>query len=66
VFTFIVANVNGIKVTAAAGDTIRILGNVSAAAGTIEAATVGDTLTIAAINTTEWVATASHGTWTVT
>ena len=66
VFTFIVANVNGIKVTAAAGDTIRILGNVSAAAGTIEAATVGDTLTIAAINATEWVATASHGTWTVT
>lgn len=63
-YTFVVQDADGVRVTAAAGDTIRIAGTVTAAAGYIESATIGNTVTLVAINATEWVATASHGTWT--
>jgi hypothetical protein len=65
-FTFVVQDILGIKVTAAAGDTIRVAGSVSLAAGTIDAATAGDTVKIKAINATEWIALFYIGTWTVT
>ena len=67
IYTFIVQAAQNLRVTAAAGDTIRIAGSVSAAAGNIVNATVGGTVTILAINATEWVAVAApNGTWTVT
>lgn len=63
-YTFIVQDADGTRVTAASGDTIRIAGTVSSAAGYIESTTIGNTVTLVAINATEWIATASHGTWT--
>jgi hypothetical protein len=65
-FTFVVQDADGITVTAATGDTIRQAGSVSATGGTAASTTIGDTLTLVAINATEWVAVASHGTWTIT
>ena len=65
-YTFIVQDADGIQVNAASGDTIRIAASVSAAAGLCESATIGNTVTLCAINATEWVATSVIGTWTVT
>jgi hypothetical protein len=52
-----------LTVTANTADTIRIGSSVTAAAGSITSATVGSSLTLVAINATEWVATASVGSW---
>lgn len=65
-FTFVVQDADGLRVSAVAGSTIRIAGSVSADAGFVEATTIGNTVTLLAINTSEWVATAVNGTWTVT
>lgn len=54
--SFVVQDSDGLRVQAAAGDTIRIAGTASAAAGYIESTTIGDSVTLVAINTTEWVA----------
>jgi hypothetical protein len=64
-YTFVVQDTDGIQLTAAAGDTIRVAGSVSSSGGTATASAVGDTITIIAINATEWIAIASHGTWTL-
>lgn len=63
-YTYVVQDTDGIRVTAASGDTIRIAGTVTAAAGYVENATIGGTLTLVSINATEWLAVASQGTWT--
>jgi hypothetical protein len=65
-YTFIVQDADGIQITAAAGDTIRIAGTVSASGGTAEATTIGNVIKLMAINTTEWIAVSVVGTWTVT
>jgi len=65
-YSFIVQDADGIRVTAAAGDTIRIAGDVSGAAGKIENAVIGSTVKLTAINATEWVGSVGAGTWTVT
>ncbi len=65
-FTFIVQDADGIRVTAAAGDTIRIASAVSAAAGKIESTAIGSVVRLYAINATEWIAVYAVGTWTVT
>lgn len=62
-YTFVVQDADGIDVTAAAGDTIRFAGTVTAAAGTITSTTIGSTITLVAINATEWIATSLMGTW---
>lgn len=64
-FTFVVQDADGIRVVAAAGDTIRIAGTVSATAGYAQSTTIGSTLTLVAINATEWVAISWLGTWTI-
>lgn len=64
-YTFIIQDTDGIQITAAAGDTIRQAASVSASGGTATSTTIGDTLTLLAINSTEWIAIASHGTWTL-
>lgn len=66
VYTFVVQDTDGIRVVAATGDTIRINTSVSATAGYCEATAAGATVTLYAINATEWIATSSLGTWTVT
>ena len=64
-FTFIVQDTDGLRVTAAAGDTIRIEADASPAEGYIESTTVGSTVCLLAINETEWIATAKLGAWMV-
>ena len=65
-YTFIVQDADGLRITAAAGDTIRP-GTVAASAtgGYIRCATQGASITLVAINATEWMATSMIGTWTV-
>lgn len=65
-YAFIVQDADGIRVTAAAGDTIRVAGDVSISGGKIENTAIGSTVKLTAINTTEWVAAVGAGTWTVT
>ena len=64
-FSFYVQVGQTLTVTAGAGDTIRIAGSVSAAAGSISSAVVGSAVILHAINATEWVALSSVGTWTI-
>jgi hypothetical protein len=63
IYTFIVENVNGIAITAFAGDTIRFGGTVTATGGTITSTTIGSTITLVSINATEWIAVSLIGTW---
>lgn len=62
-FTFYVDDDDGLRVTAAAADTIRIGDQISIAAGYAESTVIGSFLTLIAINATEWVAIGSAGTW---
>ena len=64
VFNFIVQDVDGLKVVAAAGDTIRISGSVSSAGGSIQSLAIGNSVNLLSINETEWVATSNVGGWT--
>lgn len=66
IYRFTVQDADGVRVIAAAGDTIRVAGSVSAAAGRIDSTTIGDSVTLEAINATEWIAIQFVGTWTVT
>ena len=65
-YTFVVTDADGLKALAASGDTIRLGASVSGAAGFATSTTIGDVLTLVAVNDTEWIATAYAGTWTVT
>ena len=67
-YTFYIQDSDGMQINAASGDTIRIGGSVSAAAGNIATTTVGEAITLVAINTTEWVAinVIDSTNWTVT
>lgn len=64
-FTFTVVDADGIRVTAAAGDDIRVGETASATAGFIQNLTIGSSITLTATNATNWVATSVVGTWTV-
>ena len=65
-FEFAVLAAQTLEIQAAAGDTIRVAGDVSGAAGTIDANTVGNAVRIVAVNATNWVAMSYVGTWNVT
>lgn len=65
-YTFIVQDADGIQIVAAAGDTINLAGTVSAAAGNATSTTPGSSITLLAINATEWVAISALGTWIIT
>jgi len=62
-YGFTVADADGIRIIAKAGDTIRIKGTVTAAGGQIESFTIGDTIWLYAINATEWIALYVTGLW---
>lgn len=64
-FTFYCQDTDGIRVTANTADTIRLGASVSAAAGFVKSVVIGSSITLVAINATEWVATSIVGTWTV-
>jgi hypothetical protein len=65
-YSFIVSDGDGVRVTAAAGQTIRDGATVSASGGKIESTAVGSCLHIRALSTTEWFVISKTGTWTVT
>jgi hypothetical protein len=64
-FTFVCVDTDGIRIVANTGDTIRLGGAVSAAAGYVRAAVLGNSVTLLAVNATEWIATSIVGTWTI-
>lgn len=64
-YTFYVQTGQTLTVTANTGDTIRIAGNVTAAAGSVTSNVVGSSVTLVAINATEWVAVSVVGTWSI-
>ena len=64
-YSFVVQDGNGFTINAASGDTIRIAGSASPAAGNISATTIGNTVKLVAVNAMEWISVASEGTWTV-
>lgn len=64
-YDFAVQDADGIKIVASAGDTIRQIGTVSAAAGYIQSVAQGSTLRLCSINATEWIEMSALGTWTI-
>lgn len=65
-FIFVVLDTDGLKIKAAAGDTIRVGASVSAAEGYIQCATVGASILLVALDDTQWIAVGTPaGTWTV-
>lgn len=60
-YTFDVQDADGIRIVANTGDTLRIEHRNALAAGYCEAATVGNSVTLKAINATEWTASAVAG-----
>lgn len=62
-YTFVVQDADGLRITASTDDTIRLGSKVTATAGYIESTTIGDYVTLTAINATEWLGLA-YGTWT--
>jgi hypothetical protein len=64
-YTFIVMAAFNLVVDAAAGHTIRVAGGVSSSGGTATNATVGSVITIVGVNTTQWIAVYTLGTWTL-
>lgn len=64
-FIFINENANNLQVEASAGDTIRVGNSTSTTGGTATSTLTGDTLRIIAINSSEWIAMAVNGSWTL-
>lgn len=64
-FTFVVIDTDGIRIVANTDDTVRGSTGESGAAGFIRCATIGASITLLAINATQWVPTSIIGTWTV-
>lgn len=64
-FAFYVQAAQVVIIQAAAGDTIRVAGKASAAAGTARTAVQGCLLELMGINGTEWVAMSVVGAWEV-
>lgn len=62
---FVAQDADGIKITAASGDTIRDGGTVSASGGYIQTTVQGATLWLISINATEWIVFAKQETWTI-
>lgn len=64
-FAFYDQDGDGIRIVAAAGDTIRIGSLVTKVAGYVEIAQAGAMLKLRAINATEWIADETVNPWTV-
>jgi hypothetical protein len=61
----VVEDAKYVKAVAAAGNTVRIGGSVSVAGGYARSSTAGNTILLVGLNSTEWVAPAKEGTWSV-
>jgi hypothetical protein len=65
VFPFYVQDADGMRITAGTGDTIRLNGAVSSAAGYAESTDVGAFCLLLAVNATEWVSISNRGAWEI-
>lgn len=66
-YWFVVTDADGIEIAADGTDLMRVLGtNSTATTGRVTSTTVGDTILMAAVSTTQWVALVVNGTWSVT
>lgn len=65
-YTFVVDAVQNIRVTAGSGDVIDLAGTDTAAAGHVDCASKGCTLTLVGIAVNKWFAIMLMGTWTTT
>lgn len=65
IYTFYVDDADGIRIVANTGDLIQINGIVSSSAGYCESTAIGSSITLTAINATDWVAISVIGTWTL-
>jgi hypothetical protein len=63
-YTYACVDADGIKIVAGAGDEIRVIDKVTAAAGYIQSTTIGSVVKLYAVNATTWLALAIHGVWT--
>lgn len=63
-YTFLVQDTDGIRIRAPSSTYIRVGATSSTAAGYVESATQYSSITIVCLNSTNWVATSSVGTWT--
>lgn len=64
-FVFVVQDADGLRIVANTADTVRIAAAVSSAAGYCESTTIGDAVTLIAMNDTEWMAVSVVGAgWT--
>lgn len=63
IYSVYIQAANTITIKAASGDTIRIGSSVTGDAGAITCTAVGSSVTLVAINATEWVSLAHEGTW---
>jgi len=54
---------DGLRLTAAAGDTIRSVASVTTAGGYITSSTIGSCVELKSINATEWMVTSITGAW---
>ena len=63
-YTFLVQDTDGIRIRAPASTYIRIGATSSTSAGYVESATQYSCITLVCLNSTNWVATSSVGTWT--
>jgi len=64
-YTFYVDDADGIRITANTGDIIQINGVASTVAGYASSVDIGSSVTLTAINNTDWVATSVVGTFTL-
>lgn len=64
-YTFYVADSDGIRIVANTGDNISVAGTTSTSGGYAESTTIGNSVTLTAINATTWAATSVIGSWTI-
>lgn len=62
-YTFIVMDTDGLKVNAHANGLIRVGSQVSSSGGSIDATTIGASLTLVGVDATNWVSTGLSNTW---
>jgi hypothetical protein len=66
VYTFLVNSATAVSITASGGATIRDGATVSAANGTAVSSSVGDYITLLAVDARHWVVIGKAGSWTIT
>lgn len=65
VYTLVIDDADGARFTAGASDTITLSSVTGAGAGNVRSTTVGSSITLVAISTSQWVAISATGVWQV-